>query len=106
MNRAKLQDVLDNGTIEWRKHALERMFQRKITRREVKENLLLGEIIEIYEDDKPFESALFLYVNNKPLHVVASLDEIYGVVYIITAYRPDSENFEDDFKIRRTNENE
>jgi len=106
MNKAKLRDVVNNGMIEWRKHALERMLQRNITRNEVKEALLFGEIIEVYSDDKPFESALFLYVNSKPLHVVASLCENTNVVYVITAYRPDNENFENDFKTRRRNANE
>jgi len=105
MNRTKLQDIVDKGIIEWRKHALERMLQRNIGRIEVKEALLRGEIIEVYEDDKPFKSALFFSVKNKPLHVVASLDEVDGIVYIITAYRPDSENFENDFKTRRTDDN-
>ena len=65
---------------------------------------MFGEIIEVYSDDKPFESALFLYVKTKPLHVVASLDEDKGLVYIITAYRPDNKNFESDFRTRKENE--
>jgi len=106
MNKTKLRDVVNNGMIEWRKHALERMLQRNITRNEVKEALLFGEIIEVYNDDKPFESALFLHVNSKPLHVVASLDAEQSMVYVITAYRPDNENFENDFKTRRRDANE
>jgi len=106
MNKSMLRDVVSNGMIVWRKHALERMLQRNITRNEVKKALLFGEIIEVYSDDKPFESALFLHVNSKPLHVVASLDKNTNVVYAITAYRPDNENFENDFKTRRRNANE
>ncbi|MCK5535592.1 MAG: DUF4258 domain-containing protein [Bacteroidales bacterium] len=106
MNRDKLRNTLDGGIVEWRKHALERMLQRNITRNEVKEALSFGEVIEIYKDDKPFESALFLHINIKPLHVVASLDEEQSIVYIITAYRPDNENFENDFKTRRKDANE
>ena len=101
MNKLKLRDTVNDGMIEWRKHALERMLQRNITRHEVKEALLFGEIIEVYKDDKPFESALFLYINTKPLHVVASLDAEKKVVYVITAYRPDHVNFENDFRTRR-----
>jgi len=105
MNKMKLCDIVNNGIIEWRKHALERMLQRNITRHEVKEALLFGEVIEVYSDDKPFESALFLHVNSKPLHVVASLDENTNVVYVITAYRPDNANFANDFKTRRSDAN-
>jgi len=106
MNKAKLCDAVNSGMIEWRKHALERMLQRNITRHEVKEALLFGETIEVYKDDKPFVSALFLHIDTKPLHVVASLDENTNVAYVITAYRPDNQNFENDFKTRRRDANE
>lgn len=46
MNRNKLEEALANSAIEWRKHALERMFQRNITRSDVKKVLEHGEIIE------------------------------------------------------------
>jgi len=101
MDREKLVEAVKNGYIEWRKHALERMLQREIYRSEVKEALIAGEIIEVYEDDKPFGSALFFYIKSKPLHVVASFDEKKSVVYIVTAYRPNKDSFEDDFKTRK-----
>lgn len=52
----------------------------------------------------PYESALFLYVDTTPLHVVASFDEEQMMIFVITAYVPNSENFEDDFKTRRKND--
>lgn len=104
MNRNKLEEALANSAIEWRKHALERMFQRNITRSDVKKVLEHGEIIENYKDDMPYESALFLYVDTTPLHVVASFDEEQMMIFVITAYVPNSENFEDDFKTRRKND--
>jgi len=105
MDRDILVGAVRNGSVEWRRHALERMLERSILRKEVKEALLYGEIIESYQSDRPFESALFLKINREPLHVVASLDEERGIVYVITAYRPDAENFEDDYKTRRRNAN-
>ena len=93
--------ALEVGAVEWRKHALERMLQRNISRYEVKDALLYGEIIEVYKDDKPYESALYLHMKSSPLHVVASFDSINRVVYVITAYRPDEVHFENDFKTRR-----
>ena len=60
-----------------------------------------GEIIESYETDAPFESALFFYIDSKPLHVVASLDEATKTIYIITAYIPNKRYFYDDLKTRR-----
>ena len=53
----------------------------------------------------PHRSALFFYIDMKPMHVVASFDEDNMMIYIITAYIPDNEHFKDDFKTRRKNEN-
>jgi hypothetical protein len=36
MNKDKIIEALDIGTIEWRRHALERMLERDISRLEVK----------------------------------------------------------------------
>jgi len=101
MNKEKIIEALDIGTIEWRRHALERMLERDISRVEVKTTLRDGEIIEHYETDVPFESALFFYVDAKPIHVVASLDEATKTIYIITAYVPSIIHFNEDLKTRR-----
>ena len=101
MDKEKIIEALDIGTIEWRRHALERMLERDISRAEVKTTLRNGEIIEHYETDVPFESALFFYVDTKPIHVVASLDEATKTIYIITAYVPSITHFNEDLKTRR-----
>jgi len=101
MNKEKIIEALEMGNIEWRKHALERMLERDISRNEVKMTLRYGEIIENYKDDKPFESALFLYISSKPIHVVASLDEVTKTIFIITTYVPSITHFYEDLKTRR-----
>ena len=60
-----------------------------------------GEIIKQYEDDKPFPSCLILgmSINNKYLHVVVSMNDNY--IHLITAYFPNLEQWETDFKTRR-----
>ena len=103
MDREKVKVAVGHGAIEWRKHALERMLQRDISRSEVKETLQDGEIIENYETDVPFASALFFYIKTKAIHVVASLDEKSKTVYVITAYVPDIVHFNKDLKTRREN---
>ena len=76
--------------------------ERDISRNEVKRTLTNGELIEEYPDDYPFPSGLFFgLTNDMPLHVVAAIDNDTGWCYIITAYRPDSDNFESDFKTRK-----
>lgn len=102
MIRDLLQDAIIKRRVEWQRHALEKMMERGISRGAVKEVLLNGEIIANYPDDKPYPSALFLgWVNNQPFHVVVSLDSIAGWCFIITAYKPDAEHFESDYKTRR-----
>lgn len=82
-------------------HAQERLRQRGIRAKDVRNCIMSGEIIEQYPDDFPFPSCLiFGYaVNGKIIHVVAS-DEGTGS-RIITAYFPDNVKFEDDLKTRR-----
>ncbi len=97
-----IREAIQNHHIEWRKHALQRMFERSISRKEILETLLQGEIIELYENDKPFPSALFFNKNyNRPLHVVAGFDKINTKLYIITAYEPNVSEFESDFQTRK-----
>ncbi len=101
MDKEKIIEALEHGTIEWRRHALERMLERDISRKEVKLTLRDGEIIENYETDVPFKSALFFYIGLKPIHVVASLDETTKTIYVITAYVPSITHFHEDLKTRR-----
>jgi len=90
------------GRLLWRKHALERMLTRGISRERVRQALLEGEVIASYPHDRPFPSVLVDKRDGPDvLHVVVALDEQEGVCHIITAYRPDTEHFEDDLKTRR-----
>ena len=76
--------------------------ERGISREIVKEVLSSGEIIENYPDDKPFSSALFLgWMEEQPIHVVAAYDSVSQYCFVITAYKPDLEHFERDFRTRR-----
>lgn len=90
-----------NQNIVWKRHALQRMYQRKILIHEVMECISSGEIIETYTDDKPFASCLILgiTVNKRYLHIVCSADD--DLLYIITAYEPDTNKWENDFKTRK-----
>ena len=87
----------------WQKHSLVRMLVRGIYKDEVRNVLLKGNVIEEYQDDKPYPSMLMLGINeqNQPLHVVASMDKQNRRCYIITVYRPDANHFEDDYKTRK-----
>lgn len=106
MDRYKVKAAIENGKVEWQKHAFERMMERNISRGIVKNVLLTGEIIEDYPDDKPYPSALFLgWEGENPFHVVTAFDAESGYCFVITAYRPDLEHFEPDYKTRRRYDN-
>ena len=80
-------------------HARIRLFERNITIDDVICCVENGKIIEQY--DKPFPSCLILGVElkGKYIHVVVSCNEDY--IYLITAYYPDEQLWQDNFKTRR-----
>lgn len=97
-----LRRAIQSASVEWQRHALERMLERGILREQVKEVLLTGERIEDYPEDYPWPSALFLgVVEDRHLHVVVALDPVTGKLAIITAYEPSTEHFETDLKTRK-----
>ncbi len=102
MNIIGLHAAIQEERIEWRKHSLQRLAERGILQKDVLEVILSGEMIEDYPDDEPYPSALFLaFLASRPLHAVAAFDESDRRVYIITAYQPSLEFFENDYKTRR-----
>jgi len=101
MDIEKTRKSVTDQKINWQIHALARMLERGISREEVKEAILYGEIIEEYPNDYPLPSCLIFYKDIKPLHIVLSYDETNHATYIITAYQPDLNHFETDLKTRR-----
>jgi len=101
-DRDIVKNAVKKGFIEWQRHALERMMERGISRQAVIHTLHKGEVIEDYKDEKPYPCALFLgWIKKQPLHVVAAFDVLTGRCFVITAYQPDMEHFESDYKTRR-----
>jgi hypothetical protein len=95
-------DAVESGRVIWRAHALQRMLLRGVTRDDVKGILLGGEVIERYDEDSPFPSALILgTVADRRLHVVAAWDGVGRQVYVISAYEPDEQRFEPNGRTRR-----
>ena len=84
-------------------HAVKRMFDRSIRHDEVTQVVRLGEVIADYPDDEPFPSCLMSgFVHGRPLHVVVAIEAGSASCYIITAYDPDPDLWEEDFRARRT----
>jgi Domain of unknown function (DUF4258) len=102
VNLPRLRAALKYGNVEWERHVLERLVSRDISRSTVLNILRSGECIEDYPDEYPFPSGLFFgWHGAKPLRIVAALEEPIPRVYFITAYEPDLEHFENDFRARR-----
>ena len=96
-----LKNLISAKKIIWKEHATIRLVERGISRKDVLECIISGDIIEEYVSDKPFPSCLILgfLSNNKPIHVVCSTDNEY--LYIITAYVPTLYKWNEDFKTRK-----
>lgn len=101
MNIELIRNLYANAKIKWSTHCLERMQERDIYIDDVEECIKSGEIIEDYPDDFPNPSCLiFGYtVEKKILHVVVGTD--MEILYIITAYFPNTTKFMEDLKTRR-----
>ena len=99
----RLREALAAGRFEWRRHALERMAERRISQAAALHVLQWGECIEDYPEDRPYASGLFLgWFQGKPLHLLAALDQQHDWAYVITVYEPDLEHFEADYRTRRS----
>ena len=88
--------------VEFRLHAVERMFERGISTDDVRRVIQAGKVIEDYPDDKPFPSCLMLgYARNKPLHAVVATDRNANRAIIVTVYEPDPGQWEPGFERRK-----
>ena len=98
---AQVKSVIARDKLRWSQHALARIVQRRISITAVLDTLKYGEAIKLYENGNPFPCVLATYTAEGPLHVVAAYDAQWSEAHVVTAYRPDAEHFEDDFKTRR-----
>ena len=69
-----IRNAVNAGHVLWKKHALERMLERGISRNQVKNAILHGVIIENYPDDNPIPSLLLAVNQPEALHVVLAYD--------------------------------
>lgn len=108
MEKININDIKDyvlSHQIRWTNHIMIRLLQRNITQKQVEVALLNGEIIEEYYDDYPYPSCLVygITLNNRILHVVCGIGD--NELWIITAYYPDNNEWNNDLKTRKENKN-
>jgi hypothetical protein len=83
-------------------HAIQRMFERGISKEDVMSVLTTGEKIAEYPEDRPFPSCLMSSSpGSRPLHVVVAFDLASRICHIITAYYPDPSRWTPDGRNRR-----
>ncbi len=103
LNILELRKLCTPQNIRITLHAAKRLEQRGILLSDVMTCIMNGEIIEQYPDDYPYPSCLILgfTLGNKVLHVVIGHHETE--LFLITAYFPSTDKWEDDFKTRKEN---
>jgi len=91
----------DLDSIKITQHTFVRFQERGILIRDVINTINTGEIIEYYPDDYPYPSCLVLglSVENDYLHVCCGIGN--DKIWIITAYYPAEDKWENDFKTRK-----
>lgn len=82
-------------------HARLRLFERKIKISDIIRCIETREIIEQYNNDKPFPSGLILGedTDGQLFHIVVSSDA--ESLFLITAYYPDANRWESGYKNRK-----
>ena len=99
MNIDFIKTLIKQKKIRISIHAIEKIVERELEINQVLESVLNGQIIEEYDSDYPYPSCLILgRANEKVIHTVCSFSE---PVFIITAYEPDLNKWENDYKIRK-----
>ena len=101
MDEASLRALCFDETIMITAHCMRRIVERGLSYGQVKDAIRNGRIIEDYPNDYPYPSCLIL---GEGIHVVAGIGE--GKLWLITAYRPDPTEWEDDMATRRKKEND
>lgn len=87
----------------FRLHAVQRMFERRITVEDVRKTLESGETIERYPNDAPHPSRLVLgWAGDRPIHVVVADNPASGDHIVVTVYEPDPAQWEPGFRQRKS----
>jgi len=94
---------LSKYKILFRVHAVQRMFERKVSVRNVSQALQSGEIIEDYSAEMPEPGKLLLgFQGKRPFHMVVSENPETNEVTIVTVYIPDPQKWDKNFRGRRS----
>ena len=97
-----IRRCLRERRVLWTHHVNMRLGERAITRAMVLQATDRYEIVEAYPDTRFLPAYLLLgWAGTDALHVVVAADVEGDTVRIVTAYRPDPAQWEEDLKTRR-----
>jgi len=100
-----IQDCIRRGRVLWTYHVNMRLAGRFIPRESILGAVETLELVEAYPDDKYLPSYLVLgQASGEALHVLVGVDVEGDNVRVVTAYRPDAGEWQDDRKTRRPNQ--
>lgn len=93
---------MTSAKLVFRFHAIQRMFERGISKKDVRQIIAEGQTIENYPKDTPYPSRLVLgWLEGRPLHTVVADDVEGRQTIVITVYEPDPSKWEPDFRARK-----
>jgi hypothetical protein len=85
----ELQNAIRVGRVKVSDHADEEASADRVRVEEVFESVLGGEILEEYQDDRPYPSCLVLDISkDEPVHSVWAYNSKTGWAVLVTVYRP------------------
>lgn len=88
--------------LRFKVHAILQMDERGLSVEDVKQALANGEDIESRPDEQPYPARLVLgWCRDGALHVAVRDNMVDDELIVETAYRPDPELWEPDFRTRR-----
>lgn len=86
----------------FRVHAVQRMFERGISEKKVRQALDAGDVIEDYSAEMPEPSRLILgFQGKRPFHVVTSENAEANEITVVTVYVPDPDKWKKDSRSRK-----
>jgi len=94
--------IMNNPKTIFRVHAVQRMFERDVSVKNLLRATKSGETIEDYSAEMPEPSRLILgFQRKRPFHVVTSENLETNETTIITVYLPDPNKWSRDFRSRK-----
>ena len=93
---------MDCNELQFTRHAIQKMFERKISPGSIRNVAENGELIKSYPNDRPYPGyLLFLIEDKRPIHVVVAKPNNFGVCLVVTTYIPSELIWYSDFKTRK-----